>query len=257
MSTGPDRTPAPVTAVTIKLPPFWPSDPQLWFAQVEAQFATRGITQQRTKFDYIVASLSPEFATEIRDLVLSPPADTPYDTLKTQLIKRTAASEQRRLQQLFNSEEIGDRKPTQLLRRMQQLLGDKAVTTDKSFLRELFLQRLPPNFRMVLASVADTVSLDELANLADRIMEVATPSVSVIDSQFSAEVGQLRSEVSRLQKLLNSKPPMSNSRSRGRSPSPVRPQPRSDLCWYHQQFGDSARKCKPHCSRSGNTSASH
>ena len=138
-----------IAAVNVKLPPFWPSDPQIWFVQVEAQFTTCGITVQKTKFDYIVASLAPEFATEVHDLVLAPPAENPYDTLKEKLIKRT---EQRRLQQPFNAEELGDRKPTQLLRRMQQLLGDKAGATDGSFLKELYLQRLPSNVRMVLAS---------------------------------------------------------------------------------------------------------
>ena len=70
----------------------------------------------------IVASLSPEYATEVRDLILHPPDTPPYDSLREQLVKRTAASDQRRLQQLLHSEELGDRKPSQLLRRMQQLL---------------------------------------------------------------------------------------------------------------------------------------
>ena len=105
-------------------------------------------TSQKTKFDYVVASLAPEFAQEVRDFILNPPASSPYSNLRKILVEHTAASEQRRLQQLFNAEELGDRKPTQLLRRMQQLLGDKASSTDASFLRELFLQRLPdgPSF---------------------------------------------------------------------------------------------------------------
>ena len=52
---------------------------------------------------------------------------------------------------------------------MQQLLGDHAGITDSTFLRELFLQRLPSNVRMVL---------EELAELADKITEVAAPTIA-------------------------------------------------------------------------------
>ena len=42
---------------------------------MEATFTTRLITFQETRFDYVIASLSPEVATEIRDLILKPPGN--------------------------------------------------------------------------------------------------------------------------------------------------------------------------------------
>ena len=265
---APTPTPAPtLAAVSVKLPPFWPADPEVWFAQVEAQFTTRGISAQKTRFDYVISSLSPEFAMEVRDLLLKPPTDNPYDTLKAQLIKRTAASEQRKLQQLISGEELGDRKPTQLLRRMQQLLGDKLGTSAdaNSFLRELFLQRLPPNVRMVLASADSTMDLDRLADMADKVMEVAAPTVAAVsvtrpDGTDHSEVKQLREEVARLAYLVASLTTRSRHRSsskprRAASPAPTNP-PQDSFCWYHTKFGEAAQKCKDPCSW-GNSPAGH
>ena len=48
---------ANIGVVNVKIPPFWPADPQVWFMEVEVQFTTRGIVQRCTKYDYIVASL--------------------------------------------------------------------------------------------------------------------------------------------------------------------------------------------------------
>lgn len=102
---------------------------------------------------------------------------------------------------MFHSEDQGDRKPTQLLRRMQQIMVDKVSTTDNSFLRELFLQRLPANVRMVLAST-ETKDLQDLAQLADKVMEVAAPTVSSVrTTNSSPEIVQLRSEIADLQKM--------------------------------------------------------
>ena len=178
----PPVTASVVSAVSLQLPTFWPADPELWFAQVDAQFRTKRITSQVTKFQHVIASLSPQYAADVRDLILKPPDANPYDRLKDELIKCTTASEQRCLQLLFNTEELGDRTPSQLLRRMQQLLGDKAATEDHTFLRQLFLQRLPPNVRMVLASTKDVEELESLASLTDKVVEVATPVISTVQT---------------------------------------------------------------------------
>ena len=133
---------------------------------------------------------------------------------------------------------------------MQQLWGGQAGTIEGSFMKELFLQRLPATVRMVLASTGENVALEDLAQLADKIVEVALPSVSAVHATpVTAEVEQLRAEVARLTKLVQS---MASPRRRSASPHPPAD---SALCWYHQRYGDDAQKCKPPCSRSGNALA--
>ena len=177
-----------VAGVQLKLPPYWPNNPELWFTQVEAQFITRGITAEKTKYAYIVSSLQSEYAQEVRDILLSTPTIDPYSHLKSELIKRPSASEQKRLHQLLTAEELGDRKPSQLLRRMEQLLGGAKL--ESSIFTQLFLQRLPHHVQSILASSRDAMTVNQLAQLADRIIEVhvssSTPSISNITSPNAA-----------------------------------------------------------------------
>ena len=149
---------------------------------------------------------------------------------------------------------------------MQQLLGDHTAEANTTFLRELFLQRLPSNVRMVLASTADSMDLATLADMADKVIEVATPSISSLTQPASPDpqLQQLRAEVTRLAELVASliTRPRQRSRSRSRdrprsSPAPTdSPQPSDALCWYHNKFGESAKKCQQPCSW-GNAWAGH
>ena len=256
-----------VAAVATRLPPFWPANPRIWFVQVEAQFSRRGITVSRTKYEEVVCALPTEYATEIQDLLLDPPEDRPYEKLKEQLISRIADSESQKLRQLLTAEELGDRKPSHLLRKMQALLGDKAKMIDSSLLRELFLQRLPSNVQMILAS-ADTTAIDKLADMADRIIEAAPPTIgSVSTPAAGADLRSIvREEVAAaLNQLGRSRPRHSSGGSRGgrnrsrrRSASHggTRSEENHDgRCWYHQRYGDAARKCRPPCT-AGNDRAS-
>ena len=168
------------------------------------------------KFNYVVASLSPEFATEILDLIINLPMSHPYDTLREQHIKRTTASEQKRLQQLIHEEVLGNQTHSQLLRRMKQLLSEEA-TGGGSFLKELYLQQL---LRMVLASVKESDFVEALAVLADKIAEVAPPPIAPL----AAEVEQIRKGIAAVKTLFRSfSPPPSEPASRFRqSPSPAK-----------------------------------
>ena len=156
---------------------------------------------------------------------------------------------------------------------MQQLLGDKLGTADfTSFFRELFLQRLPAKVRMVLASTDSSMDLNKPAELADKVMEVAAPTVANISStpsdspitaglSASSEVKQLREEVARLTELVESLATRSRRRSQAsprRAVTPVPPNPPQEwLCWYHRKYGDDAQKCKQPCTQGLNFQYGH
>ena len=93
----PTRPTAFASAVSLKLPDFWPSDPELWFAQAEALFAAQNITQEKTKFGHVVRVLPAQYASEVRDIILRPP-EAPYTALKTELQNRVFPSKRQRLQ---------------------------------------------------------------------------------------------------------------------------------------------------------------
>ena len=164
------------SAVSVKLPPYWPNDQALWFTQVEAQFTTHSVTAECTKYAYVVGSLQPDVAQEVRDLLLNPSTTEPYSHLKDKLIKRMSESEQKRPHQLLTAEELGDRKPTQLYRRMQQLFGERQL--EPSIMKQLFLQHLPTNAQLILASSKDDLDTEGLTRLADKILEISSAQTS-------------------------------------------------------------------------------
>ncbi|KAH8041552.1 hypothetical protein HPB51_016997 [Rhipicephalus microplus] len=154
----------------VNLPPFWPNSPSTWFLQVEAHFRLRQITSQQTRHWHLVSCLPPDVADDLADILAAPHPSHPYDTLKAAIISRKSESEHSRLQQLNTATELGDRRPSQLLRRMCQLLGGPSAPQKEKLLRELFLQCLPQSMVPVLVAAGD-VPLDTLAEMADRVAE--------------------------------------------------------------------------------------
>ena len=73
-----------VARVGIKIPPFWPADPGMWFAQVETQFALAAVTTKDTKFNYVAGSLDAKYAMEVRDILTNPVSREKYTKLKTE-----------------------------------------------------------------------------------------------------------------------------------------------------------------------------
>lgn len=247
--------------VGVKIPPFWPEEPGLWFAQVEGQFLISGITSDATKFYHVVAQLDQQYAAEVKDIIISPPAENKYIKLKTELTKRLSASQEKKVKQLLMHEELGDRKPSQFLRHLQTLAGPNVPD---SFLRTLWSSRLPHNIQTVIASQTD-VPLETVADLADRIYEIVpipvAPVIAAADgssiiNNMAKQVEALTKEVASLKARLSRSPSWHRRNQRSQSQENHRSRSRSrsrsgdwntSYCWYHNRFGGKATRCTTPC----------
>jgi len=147
-----------------------------------------------------------------------------------------------------------------------------AETTEvhEPLLRTLWQRQLPPQIQAILQTQVRT-PLDDLAALADRIIEVSPPtpysppspypphiqSISSPLESLTKRLDELLKEITHLKHRNQSHQSRSRDRqdnrhyhtrpntpSRSRTPSLSR---NPDLCWYHDQFGTKAKKCQPPC----------
>ncbi|GFS69519.1 transposon Tf2-9 polyprotein [Trichonephila clavipes] len=138
-----------VEITAVKIPPFNFNDPQLWFSTCERTFALgvpKAITDTFTKFNYIVSNLPPEAAAIVRDLIITPDETDPYGAIKAQLIQRTGESSQQEIRKLLTGEELGDRKPSELLRKMNRRTASHNV--QKELMLELFFSSYRPQCKL-------------------------------------------------------------------------------------------------------------
>ena len=192
-----------IQAVSLKLPTFWPKQPEVWFTQAEAQFAIRNITADETKFNYVVASLDQDTAGRIISFLRAPPGANKYDALKAKLQSTYGLSEYERINAIIDMPALGDDKPSVLMDKMLSLL-DKPPC---AFVRCLFLRRLPEDIRAVLVHSKQT-DCQELAKAADQLWEARQSS---------------------------------NNAVRGRTPSRSSQTSDQKFCFYHTRFGDKAK----------------
>lgn len=65
-------TEAQINRVALRMPPFWPEEPELCFAQLEGQFFICRITLDSTKYAYALSQLDTKYALEVKDIVTGP-----------------------------------------------------------------------------------------------------------------------------------------------------------------------------------------
>lgn len=251
-----------VVSVSSRIPEFWTDQPRLWFVQCEAVLTPQKMSDA-ARFDMVVTKLGKEVVQQVSDILLKPPEVKKYDTLKERLLKVYEESEIRQFQKLLSEMELGDQKPSQLLRRMRELARERIP--DET-LRIMWQGHLPSSVRSVLA-VSEVPDLDNLAAIADKVLETSRPSqvaemqatpvmsgtsdsalILAEIAKLSLRVRDLESERKFMHNGNNRFRSRSRSKSRGRYSTTRRSADNPDwLCVYHFKYHHRARKCVEPC----------
>jgi hypothetical protein len=227
-------------AVSLKLPSFWSAQPKIWFQQAEAQFAIRGIVAQQTKYFYVVGALDQEIAGRLIDFLETPPTEDQYTAIKTRLLEIFGLRRRDCAAKLLHMDSLGDRLPSVLMDDMLGLLDGHQPCL---LFEQLFLERLPPMLRLQLSD-ADFADPRKVAQRADALWQVH------INSNNIATCGRQAEEQALMCKVAAPRRPAWRPLS---APAQVSDNP--DWCFFHNNFGDKARKCREPCSFPGNARA--
>lgn len=239
--------------------PSYDGNPRNWFIRLEAQFRSSRIKLDSSMFDIAIAHLPNHVLDSLSELVNNVTDERSYKILKAVVLEKHLPSETERLNKLFDKAP-GNAKPSELYRIMKEQAGDLIPDSTKT---KLWLQRLPKLVHTLCLQHEDR-PISELVKLADKYSDIIADEVSTITSkpsepeQSSSITAQLAEVTRRLDELSSDRSRhRSSSKNRGHSKSRQRRTPsrnkspnratNKNWCYYHNRFGDSARKCTTPC----------
>lgn len=244
-----------------RMPPFWKTDPELWFETAETIFAAGKVTQSEMKFQITVANLNYDIINEVADVIRSPPSERPYETLKDRLISIFAESENQRIHRILGGRRLGDsEKPSLFLRELRRLAGANCCP---QLLRSIWLGALPDRMQGALSVITEN-DLTKLAEIADRIAEIYEPPafpaprphhsrhmITRSSRESLKRKSRLEEAIEKLSIEINElKAQLSKGSSQNHPQEEPRPRTRPvflNLCFYHQTYRHLARNCRPPC----------
>ncbi len=156
--------------VAFKIPDFWPHDPNTWFRKIKSKFRICIIRQSSTKYDHLLSALPTDICSSIKDSLaeIDENADDAYEQLKELLMTRYTIDRWARAFELHKFPEIGDMKPSEMMRQMKALLPPDS--TAGTYFMAAFLLRLPADMidHTISQDFKDCTKMAEYAGQAVR-----------------------------------------------------------------------------------------
>ena len=241
----------PVATLTVQLPPFSTNDALAWFQRAEILFRTKRITATTKKADLVLAALPEDIFPQISTWLLAKEdTDINYEETKEKLLELFTPTPEERAEKLLMLSRLplASQRPSTAFEEMRALatLPDKRSV---DLLRVLWLLRLPDNVREALVDFMNT-DINELKKHADAKIAATRQSrttAPALDHPTEDEE-DVEQPAAAASKPFQQQQPQQRRRPRQLTSQQTLP----DICWYHENFGSKAVKCRAPCRFSKN-----
>ena len=261
-----------------EIPPFDKVHVEHWIRRTENAFIRALITSPREKFAFLETKFPVDFNPRINDFLWGDPTQANWDEFIAYLKSEYGSTKQQQAAIILNGFKRDGKKPSQYV----ALLEDKTKDIDIDDVRkEMLVREMPTDVQRMLQERIEGLSLKDAAKIADSYFDqdgkprhfnksapinaVQEPSLA-FTSAFADESDDINSVGRRYQGQQTRGTNYSQRGGRGRmqrggqqrptatqqTPAPQpKPKPTNNpsWCFYHNEYGNSAKKCEVGCSR--------
>ena len=254
-----------------EIPAFDKKNVDHWIRRTENAFIRALCNTPREKFAFLETKFPVDFNPRINEFLWGDPTDAKWAEFLDYLRLEYGTTKQQRAAIILDGFKRESKRPSQYV----ALLNEKTKDLDlEDVKKEMLIRELPTDVQRMLQERLDNLSLEEAAKFADAYFDqdgkprqsCKTSQINAVQTpcnEFTAAHSDDGDDINAINRRFQRNGGQGNQRggkSRPQKPQPTtnqsgppraKPKPANDpsLCYYHNEYGDKAKKCDVGCSR--------
>ena len=256
-----------------EIPAFDKKNIDNWIRRTENAFIRALCNTPREKFAFLETKFPVDFNPRINEFLWGDATEAKWTEFIAYLRSEYGVTKQQKTAIILDGFKRDGRRPSQYVAALEEKTKDIDLNDVK---KEMLIRELPTDVQRMLQERIDSLSLQEAANFADAYFDQdgklrqtnRVASVNAVHeetnnftSPFSDDADGVNAVNRRFQSQRNgnsSNPQRGGGRGRfqrgGNPPTTPQPKPAAkpndpSLCYYHNEYGNKAKKCDVGCSR--------
>ena len=260
-----------------EIPPFDKKNVDHWIRRTENAFIRALCNTPREKFAFLETKFSVDFNPRINEYLWGDPTEDNWNAFIAYLRSEYGTTKQQRASVILDGFKRDGKRPSQYVALLDEKTKDINLEDVK---KEMLVRELPTEVQRMLQERIDSLSLKDAAQFADAYFDqdgkprqvnksASVNAVQNSDSDFTNPFSDDGDDINAVNRRFpnqrnggfnnfrrggRGRPQQGPTQTPSRNPTPTpQPKPKPDqdpsLCFYHNEYGNKAKKCEVGCKR--------